>query len=100
MKRKALDNFLTVCEASPIKKTKNNNTNLRLGAQFKSNKEMLYCKSPGQGHHLLNALVRTDNPKECGLLAEVTEAYKLRCSWGTHLQILSLVADKETYEQL
>ena len=35
MKRKALDNFLTVCEANPIKNT-----------DLKSNKERLYCKSP------------------------------------------------------
>ena len=62
--------------------------------------QVLDVLAPGQGHHLLKALAKTDEPKECGLLAEVIEAYKLCCDWGTQRQILSLVANKVTYEQL
>lgn len=110
LKRKALDQFLTICDASPIKKTLTANwedcsDRTKKDYILKTKKilsEVIDVLAPGQGHYLLEALANKDNDSQQNhlLLDEITAAYTSTNDWGTQRQILSLVASKIPYQQL
>ena len=108
LKRKALDNFLAACGASPVKKTlvsdwEDCSERTKKDYILKTKKilsEVLNVLVPGQEQHVLEAVVKDKESHRSYLLEEVTAAYNACDDWGTQRQILSLVANKVAFNQL
>lgn len=100
-----MDNFLSICGASPVKKTLSSDWNAcsertKRDYILKTKKflaEVLSVLAPGQQEHVLEAVIKNDDNFEPQFLEDVAASYMSSVDWGTQRQILSIVANKVSY---
>lgn len=109
IKRERLDEFLSSCNASPLKKQLQcnwNDASERTKRDYitKAKKvmhEVLNVIAPGQADLLSEALLRsTSKPPGEKMLQLITTAYSDSTDWGTQRQILSLVANDYSLQDI
>lgn len=100
-----MDNSLSICGASPVKKTLSSDWNAcsertKRDYILKTKKilaEVLSVLAPGQQEHVLEAVIKNDDNFEPQFLEDVAASYMSSVDWGTQRQILSIVANKVSY---
>lgn len=108
LNRQALDNFLELCGASPVKKflttswqdsserTKSNY--IRKSKQIFT--EVLKILTPGQEDVVSDIVLASRQEETVNMLEVVSLAYKQATDWGTQRQILSLIATEYSLQIL